>query len=445
MTPAAGVPDSDADPVATLSWDQVLAWRSDRHHLTQREPQSSMMDVVRTICGLHAQLHSSAQLSLWTRIDELDSDAVDRALWQERSLVKTWAMRGTLHYLPAEEYPLWQAMLSTYRHYRKGSWLRHFGFADENELDAVITAVGEILRVEPLGREGLAAAVADELDDPAVAERLRDSWGSTLKPAAFNGQLCYAPSDSQNVRFTHPDAWLGEHQSVDPDRAIREVTRRYLAAYGPATRDQYAKWAGLQPAEAGRRIDMLGDDVSVVEIDGSPAWLLTTDVSAAVDATPSGTVRLLPRFDPYTVGAPRDEPAICPVEHVDRVYRSGGWISAVLLVDGCICGVWEYEQAGEEVQITIDAFESVDESTRDAAAIEAERLADFFGGLIGARLAILLISLCSDFVASQIAFQYDMSARSQTRTQRGLDFGEILRLSIRFGNNFWRVRLGPFN
>ena len=382
MTPAAGVPDSDAEPVATLSWDQVLAWRSDSHHLTERESQASMMDVVGSICGLHAQLHSSAQLSLWARIDELNSDAIDRALWQDRSLVKTWAMRGTLHYLPAEEYPLWQAMLSTYRHYRKGSWLRHFGFTDENELDAVITTIGKTLRAEPFDRDSLAAAVADELDDPDIAERLRDSWGATLKPAAFNGQLCYAPPDGQNVRFTHPDAWLSEHQSVDPDRAIREVTRRYLAAYGPATRDQYAKWAGLQPAEAGRRIDMLGDEVSVVEINSTPAWLLTEDISAAVDATPSGTVRLLPRFDPYTVGAPRDEPAICPDEYTNRVYRPGGWISAVLLVDGRICGVWEHEPAGEDIQIAIEPFESVDGRTRDAAAVEAERLTDFLGGTL---------------------------------------------------------------
>ena len=380
MTPAAGVPDSNAEPVATLSWDQVLAWRIDRHHLIEREPQALMVNVVSTICGLHAQLHSSAQLSLWARTDELDLNAVDRALWQDRSLVKTWAMRGTLHYLPAAEYPLWQAMLSTYQHYRKGSWLRHFGFADEEELNTVITAIGKILAEGPLGRNDLAAAVADEMDDSDIAERLRDSWGSTLKPAAFNGQLCYAPSNGQNVRFTHPNSWLGEHQSIDPDQAIREVTRRYLAAYGPATRDQYAKWAGLQPAEAGRRIDMLGDDVSVVEIDSSLAWLLTEDVSEIVEATPSGTVSLLPRFDPYTVGAPRDEPAICPVEHLDRIYRPGGWISAILLVDGRICGVWENESAGEDIQITIEPFESVDERTRDAAVVEAKRLADFLGG-----------------------------------------------------------------
>lgn len=339
-----------------------------------------MEAIVGDICGLHAQLHSSAALSLWARLDGLGPDVIDRALWEDRSLVKTWAMRGTLHLLPAAEYPLWQAMLGEYQHYRKGSWLRHFGFADEAELDVVVETIGDVLRQGPLDREALATAVADEIGDPDVAERLRDSWGATLKPASFNGQLCYAPDDGQNVQFIHPEVWFGEYESVEPDRATREVTRRYLTAYGPATREQYARWAGLQPAEAGRRIDALDEEVNVVEIDGARQWLLAENVPSVEQATPTGTVRLLPRFDPYVVGAPRDEPAICPKEHVGRVYRSNGWISAVLLVDGHIRGVWEHDRSGDDVEIAIEPFDSVDQHVRDRAAAEAERLAECLGG-----------------------------------------------------------------
>jgi len=67
-----------------------------------------MLEVAAAICGLHAQLMSSAELTLWARVAGLEPDAVQRALWDDRSLVKTWAMRGTLHLLPAADYPLWQ-------------------------------------------------------------------------------------------------------------------------------------------------------------------------------------------------------------------------------------------------------------------------------------------------------------------------------------------------
>jgi hypothetical protein len=74
-----------------------------------------MLDVVSRLCGVHAQLMSSAELTLWARVDGLARDDVASALWDQRTLVKTWAMRGTLHLLPSSELGLWLAGLGTYR------------------------------------------------------------------------------------------------------------------------------------------------------------------------------------------------------------------------------------------------------------------------------------------------------------------------------------------
>jgi len=83
-----------------LTWRQAAAWRVRRQHLDRRRPPRDILAVASRLCGLHAQLMSSAELTLWARTDSLDRQAVQRALWQDRSLVKTWAMRGTLHLLP---------------------------------------------------------------------------------------------------------------------------------------------------------------------------------------------------------------------------------------------------------------------------------------------------------------------------------------------------------
>jgi len=87
--------------------------------------------VTARIAGLHAQVMSSAELTLWARLDGLEPDAVRRALWEERTLIKTWAMRGTLHLLPAAELPLWQAARRTTRLWEAASWLRGFGVTRE--------------------------------------------------------------------------------------------------------------------------------------------------------------------------------------------------------------------------------------------------------------------------------------------------------------------------
>ncbi|MGH2699122.1 MAG: DNA glycosylase AlkZ-like family protein [Actinomycetota bacterium] len=101
-----------------LSWRQVMAWRARRHHLDERISKRKAVDVVGEIGGLHAQLMSSAELSLWARVEKLKRDDVEKWLWEDRRLVKAWAMRGTLHLLP-HEYQLWQAGLGTYAHYLK--------------------------------------------------------------------------------------------------------------------------------------------------------------------------------------------------------------------------------------------------------------------------------------------------------------------------------------
>ena len=91
-----------------------------------------MLDVAAHIGGLHAQVMSSAELTLHARVEGLEREAVAKALWEERSLVKLWAMRGTLHLLPAAELDTWLGALGTYDHYLKPGWLRNFEITESS-------------------------------------------------------------------------------------------------------------------------------------------------------------------------------------------------------------------------------------------------------------------------------------------------------------------------
>jgi winged helix DNA-binding protein len=109
-------------PAASLTWKQAIAWRACRHRLVERAPRRERLGVVSALCGVHAQVMSSAELRLWARVDGPRRDDVKRALWHDRSLVKIWAMRGTLHLIPTSEYPIWQSALATYDHFLRPSW-----------------------------------------------------------------------------------------------------------------------------------------------------------------------------------------------------------------------------------------------------------------------------------------------------------------------------------
>jgi hypothetical protein len=371
--------------MTALTWDAVLAWRTRRQGLHERVPARALLDVASRVCGVHAQVAASAELTLWARLDGLERGAVERLLWEERALVKTWAMRGTLHLLPAAELPLYVGALSrlTPRHHQP-AWLRYHGL-DRDQAEAMLAAIPAVLDGEPLTREALAAAVAAHTGDAALTEKLKGGFGDLLKPAAFTGQLCFAPSDGQRVRFTRPDRWLGDMDSAAArgEAAQAEIARRYLTAYGPAPREQFQRWFGMtSPAEAGRWLAAVGEEV---EVDGGRGWMLPGDAAEAAAAAPAGVVRLLPAFDQYVVGAPRDADAVLPAGRRDRVYRPQGWLSPVLFHDGRIAGVWSHERRGGRLEVEVERFGRLRPGVRAGAEDEAERLARFLGGTLRLR------------------------------------------------------------
>jgi len=366
---------------AAMKWPSILAWRVQRQQLAQRAPRTAALGVVERIAGLHAQLTASAELALWARVARLEGDAVSRALWQDRLLVRTWAMRGTLHLLPSSELSLWVAAQGALKpRHEVGSWLRHHGLT-RPQAEAMLAAIPQALDGRLLTREELAGEVARITGIAGLDGKLRGGFGDLLKPAAFRGDLCFAPSDGRNVRFARPDQWLGPWEPVGVDEAVRAVTRRYLAAYGPANREALARWFGMpSPAQAGRWLRALGDEAATVAVEGEELVMLAADVPEAAAAEPSGSVRLLPAFDHYVVAAPRGRDAVLPASQRARVYRPQGWLSPVLLVDGRMAGVWSHERKGDRLLVTVEPFGRLQRTVRAGAEAEAEALAAFLGG-----------------------------------------------------------------
>jgi hypothetical protein len=359
--------------VISLTWDDVRARRLDRHRLVRPAPRTRLVDVVRDVGGIHAQVMSAAELALSARVRGLTQAHVSAALWEERTLVKTWTLRGTLHVHAADELGLWLAA--------RRAVVGDRYFHDElppKEAERILAAIAGALDGRCLTREELVEAVSPHVGAWA-REHIGSGWGTVLGPAALNGVLVNGPPRGARVTFVRPDQWLGPQQEHEPQEALTEVFRRYLAAYGPATHREFAQWLGAtrsMPKVRQALLDLIADELVEVDVDGRRAWLPAGQERRP--AAPVG-VRLIPEYDALVMGF-RERERLFPPEAVARTKAHGkgrlegpGALSW-LLADGVVAGTWSRKRAGKRLELTVEPFRRLTGQRRAELAGEAERI-----------------------------------------------------------------------
>jgi len=369
--------------VITFNPQQVYNWRAHKHRLTERAPRKQLTEVIASVGGLQAQVMSSAELQAWARVDDITPQDIRGALWKEHSLVKTWAWRGTLHLLASSEFPTYVAALSTRSRHLSDAWLTYFNLTRE-EMIAVQDAIVEALEGRNLTREELASEVARITGHTHLREQMLSGWGSMLKPSAFHGNLCFGPSQGQTVTFVRPDQWIGNFPREDSGEALKTLCKRYLSTYGPASREDFARWFGMNPPEAGRILQSLGDEVEPVAVkgwDGWKGWALKDDVKKIESLPATSSVRLVPNFDPYVVARTHAAKHDVPNHEVNlpRIHRVAGWVTPVVLVDGRIEGIWEYAKRRDDIAVKVEMFGALPRKVRQGIEEEVDSLGTFLG------------------------------------------------------------------
>jgi hypothetical protein len=371
----AAVVKTKASIAAELTWPQVHAFRLQRHHLSRRAPNKDLAKVVGEMCGAQAQVMSAAELQIAIRVD-CAVDHVRKALWTDRTLVKTWLMRGTLHLTRSEDLPLYTAAMRTRWTRVNKSWLK-FMQVTEPELGKVVDDIGEALNGNPLTREELIDLVGNGRSQ-RIREILKSGWGGMLKPAARSGRLCFGPNRGQSVTFVRPQEWLGSWTDVDPDQALIEVARRYLRAYGPATRSDFTRWWGNWPGAGNAAWSGLAQDLVQVSVEGARLDILASELDAVRKAKIDEPVQLLPSFDPYILGhATRDH--LFERIHAPKVSRTAGWISAVVLVDGSVAGTWTHALANKTLKVNVAPFGRLTSTVKAQIQERVDTIAESLG------------------------------------------------------------------
>jgi hypothetical protein len=261
-----------------------------------------LVEVVKDICGLHAQVMQSAELAIGLRVAGATKEDVRAELWERRGLVKTYALRGTVHLLPAGDLSLWLAAMRTGSRVLDTGLPQLQGEHERARSHAIVEAITEALDGRQLTREELGQAVvrrcgpwAGEKVFPAFGE-MWPRWWVEIGAAALAGVLCFGPNRGRRVTYVRPDQWIGHWEGVDGREALTEVFRRYLAAYGPATAEDFARWFDMDPDAARDLARSLDRQLAEVDVEGWRGLLLAADVDGDWPRS-GGCARLLPQFD----------------------------------------------------------------------------------------------------------------------------------------------------
>jgi len=360
--------------MSKLTNTQIRWFRLRRSGLV--DPFDSPEASARALTGIQAQILPAAALALWNRTGGLTYAQFNQLLYEQRTLVKLWGQRGTLHIYAREDWPLACGALSGQR-----TWWERAGEKAEGSAAgyrAVLARVEKLLR-----RRGTLSRSDLRSSGLGLSEAYFSSWGGIFAALVQRGYACHIDQEGNEGRFAHRRFWLPDLEWNPPafDEANIEITRRYLRAFGPATVQFLMYWRGAKSADARRWLDALKGETVEVDVDGQTMLALCDDLPALHEKLPARSdwpVKLLYRFDPLLLGI-KDKTWIVDARHYKRVFRSAGHIEGILLEHGRAAGTWRYDRKDSGLVIALDLFAPLPRRIGAQVEKNAQGIAQFFG------------------------------------------------------------------
>ena len=370
-----------------LSEEQVRWFRLRRSGLV--EPFATPEATAASLAGVQAQILPASLLALWNRsaVGAGTQEALTERLFRERTLVRLWGQRHTLHLYAAGDWPLVQAAFAG----RRTWWERQAESAD-SPLDPAAFREGIARAAELLRARGTLSRKELRASGLPMPPELFSPWGGVFAELVRIGEACHAQWEGGEARYAHREHWLpGAPWNPPPaDDANAELARRYFAGYGPATAADFAYWrAGSLAGESRRAFEAVAGELAEIETEPGAAGRRPRLFARRADldelfATPppreEWPVRTLGRFDPLLL-AHRDKDWVVPDRFYDRVWRPAGHIEAVVLEHGRAVATWRYDRIGAgTLAVRVFPFRGrLPRHVGQAVRRQAREVARFFG------------------------------------------------------------------
>jgi hypothetical protein len=326
-------------------------------------------DVVAWMGAVQAQEFAPARWALGQRMaSALDAD-IEQA-FNEGRILRTHILRPTWHFVHPHDIR-WMLALSAPRvHMANG-----FSYRSEG-LDAKRRLKGESVLARAL--EGGRHLTRSELADALKRARLPhagQSLAGMVMHAELEGVICSGPRRGRQFTYALLDERVAPAPALSPDEALVELTRRYFTSHGPATIRDFTWWSGLTVAQARAGIDIAGDTLERIDIEGHSLWQ-----APGVRARPirAPLVRLVPIYDEYLI-AYRDREWVRSRVTSPAVTPGPNTFAHQLVVDGRVEGMWLPARASDGIDVRVTPYGSLSGAEHKALQVEVRRYGTFMG------------------------------------------------------------------
>ncbi len=299
-------------------------------------------DVVTWLGALQAQDYGGALWAIGLRMTGATERSIEQAI-AERAIVRTWPMRGTLHFVAAQDVR-WLLALLTPRVIAQSA-----GRYRQLELDEATFARSKKVFAKALlgGKQLTRDEMLQELEQAGISTAGQRGY-HLLGRSAQDGLICFGTRRGKQQTFTLLDEWVPLTRSLTRDEALAELTRRYFTSHGPATVQDLMRWAGLTAAEAKTGLAAAGKALVQETVAGRAYWMASDQPELNTGTT---ATYLLPGFDEYLLGY-TDRSAVLDPAYAQRICPGGnGMFSPTIVFDGFVTGTWKRTFKGGAVVI----------------------------------------------------------------------------------------------
>lgn len=352
-----------------LDHESVRRLRAHAQGLAGGAREDSAEAVVQRVFAIQSQDATAADLGIRVRGRDITPQAIRTAYEDERSVVRGWSMRGTLHTIPSDD-ARWvlhllapRVLAATSRRYRQLGLDDDLRRRADHLIRRILAAHGPLTRAE----------LTEHLTTLGIPPDGQAPF-HLIRHAALTGILCHGPQRAGEATYVLLDDWLPPTGRFprEGDAALAELARRYLAAHAPAALDDFAAWSGLPVTWARRAWKVLSESGVITEY--GVLSMLAGRVEELPGPSETPDVRMLPAYDNYLVGYRTREVSV-PAVHEARVWPGGGLIRPTVIADGLAIATWSRGSGARSIKV--DAFEPVPPQIQREVDVEKDAVVRF--------------------------------------------------------------------